>query len=53
MPMTISVITAVYNRADCIGEALASLHAQTWPWIEHIVIDGGSDVPPHLSSTGI
>ena len=38
----ISVITAVYNRADTIQGALDSLGGQTWPAVEHIVVDGGS-----------
>ena len=42
MNLTISVITAVYNRADTIEQALDSVHAQTWPHIEYVVIDGGS-----------
>ncbi len=37
-----SVITAVYNRADTIGGALASVKGQTWDGVEHIVIDGAS-----------
>jgi glycosyltransferase involved in cell wall biosynthesis len=40
--MKISIITAVYNRERTVAAALASLHAQTHPDIEHIVIDGGS-----------
>jgi glycosyltransferase involved in cell wall biosynthesis len=40
--LTISVITAVFNRASTIGQALASVQAQTWHKVEHIVIDGGS-----------
>jgi glycosyltransferase len=40
--LKISVITAVYNRATTIGEALDSVRAQTWPDIEHVVIDGAS-----------
>lgn len=42
MNLTISVVTAVYNRADTIGQALDVVQAQTWPHIEYIVIDGGS-----------
>jgi len=38
----ISIITPVFNRADMIGEALASVRAQDYPEVEHIVIDGGS-----------
>jgi glycosyltransferase involved in cell wall biosynthesis len=42
MSLHISVITAVLNRAETLGAALRSVHAQAWPSIEHIVIDGGS-----------
>lgn len=40
--MKISVITAVYNRVATIGDALDSVRAQTWPDVEHVVIDGAS-----------
>jgi glycosyltransferase len=40
--LKISVITAVYNRVSTIGEALDSVRAQTWPDVEHVVIDGAS-----------
>jgi glycosyltransferase involved in cell wall biosynthesis len=36
------VITACYNAADCIESAIDSLAAQTYPHIEHIVVDAGS-----------
>lgn len=42
MALTISVITAVFNRVDTIDHVLASIQAQTWTQIEHIVIDGVS-----------
>lgn len=42
MSLHISVITAVFNRAHTLDEALRSVRAQTWPHVEHIVIDGGS-----------
>jgi glycosyltransferase involved in cell wall biosynthesis len=42
MSLQISVITAVLNRAKTLGEALRSVHAQTWNHVEHIVVDGGS-----------
>lgn len=42
MTLTISVVTAVFNRVDTVGEALTSVAAQTWPHVEHIVIDGAS-----------
>jgi glycosyltransferase involved in cell wall biosynthesis len=38
----ISIITPVLNRAGMIGEALASVRAQGYGEVEHIVIDGGS-----------
>lgn len=40
--LTISVITAVYNRADHLQDALSSLYGQTYSRVEHIVIDGAS-----------
>ena len=40
--MKISIVTAVYNRADCIAEAIASMQQQTYGDIEHVVIDGAS-----------
>jgi glycosyltransferase len=40
--LKISVITAVYNRVATIGEALDSVRAQTWPDVEHVVVDGAS-----------
>ncbi|KUJ85161.1 glycosyltransferase [Ruegeria marisrubri] len=40
--MKISVVTAVYNRAATIGEALASVQNQTYGDVEHVIQDGGS-----------
>jgi glycosyltransferase len=40
--MKISVITAVYNARDTVGDALDSILAQTHPDIELVVIDGAS-----------
>lgn len=40
--MKISVITVCYNSEATIGLTLQSVASQTWPWVEHIVIDGGS-----------
>lgn len=39
---TISVITVCFNSADTLAEALQSVADQTWPHVEHIVIDGAS-----------
>jgi len=38
----VSLITASYNSARTIGDTLRSVNAQTYPRIEHLVIDGGS-----------
>jgi len=40
--VSISVITAVYNRRDTIAQALDSVLAQNYPSVELVVIDGGS-----------
>ncbi len=40
--MKVSIITAVFNRADCIADAVRSVQSQTWSPVEHVVIDGGS-----------
>jgi glycosyltransferase involved in cell wall biosynthesis len=37
-----SIITATYNSADTIIDCLASINNQSYPHIEHIVIDGAS-----------
>lgn len=39
---TFSIITACFNSERTIGDAIASLKGQTWPGIEHVVIDGAS-----------
>jgi glycosyltransferase involved in cell wall biosynthesis len=40
--MKISVITVCFNSADSIADTLESVAAQTYPDIEHVVIDGAS-----------
>ena len=40
--MKISVITVVFNAHGTIGDTLRSVASQSYPNIEHIVIDGGS-----------
>lgn len=40
--MKFSIITVVYNNEDTIIDTLRSVAAQTYPDIEHIVIDGAS-----------
>lgn len=38
----VTVITPVLNRASTISSCLASVAAQSYPVIEHIIVDGGS-----------
>ena len=38
----VSIVIPTYNRADCLGETLESVRAQTMPDFEAIVIDDGS-----------
>ena len=40
--MKITVITAVYNRAAYIAQAIQSVQTQSWDNVEHVVIDGAS-----------
>lgn len=41
--MKISIITIVYNNANCIESCINSVLSQTYENIEHIIIDGGSN----------
>ncbi len=40
--MRISIITTTYNSASTIRDTLESVNAQTYPDIEHIIVDGAS-----------
>ncbi len=40
--MKISIITATYNSEATIRDTLESVNAQTYPDIEHIIVDGAS-----------
>ena len=42
----VSVVTATYNRSGYLGETMASVRRQTYPRIEHIVVDGASTTTP-------
>ena len=42
LTLKISVVTAVYNGAGTIRDALASVKSQSWPHIEQVVVDGAS-----------
>jgi hypothetical protein len=41
--LLVSIVIPVYNGADYLGQAIDSALAQTWPHIEIIVVDDGSD----------
>jgi glycosyltransferase involved in cell wall biosynthesis len=40
--LTITIITVSYNSEKTISDTLKSISKQTHPYIEHIVVDGGS-----------
>ena len=40
--MLLSIITINYNNAEGLRKTLASVASQTYPYIEHIIVDGGS-----------
>ncbi|MEK7199586.1 MAG: glycosyltransferase family 2 protein [Bacteroidota bacterium] len=40
--MTVSIITATFNSSSTIADCIKSVASQTYPHIEHIIIDGGS-----------
>jgi glycosyltransferase involved in cell wall biosynthesis len=42
MPMKISIITATFQSARTLRDTIDSVHRQTWPDLEHIIVDGKS-----------
>lgn len=40
--MKVSIITVSFNAAKTISATLSSVATQTYPYIEHIIVDGGS-----------
>ena len=40
--MKISIITVCFNSEDTIISTLNSVFSQDYPYIEHIIVDGGS-----------
>ena len=41
-PIKISIVTAAYNRAGSVGDAIRSVFEQDHPHIEHVLVDGAS-----------
>src|SRR5690349_2661306 len=40
--MLVSILTPSYNQAKWLADNLRSVAAQDYPYIEHVVMDGGS-----------
>lgn len=40
--MKISIITAVYNRETTVAQAIKSVAMQSYPQVEHLIVDGAS-----------
>ena len=38
----ITVVTITYNAAAVLQRTLDSMLQQTWPYVEHVVVDGAS-----------
>ena len=57
-PLKVSIVTVVYNNRAHITDCIESVLNQTYPHIEHIVVDGGSTdgtcemVKPYLKFLG-
>ncbi|GGF81795.1 glycosyltransferase family 2 protein [Wenyingzhuangia marina] len=56
--MKVSIITIVYNNVNCIESCIQSVLNQTYPNVEHIIIDGGSNdgtqkvIEPYIPKLG-
>ena len=37
-----SIVTITYNAAACVSKTLESVQMQTYPYVEHLIIDGSS-----------
>jgi glycosyltransferase len=40
--MKVSMVTVVYNRAQCVVRAIKSVQQQSYQNIEHVIVDGAS-----------
>lgn len=41
-PLKITVATVTYNAASLINKTIASVEAQDYPFVEHVIVDGNS-----------
>ena len=41
-PLKITVATVTYNAAELINKTIASVEAQDYPYVEHVIVDGNS-----------
>ena len=39
-PLKITVATVTYNAAALINKTIASVEAQDYPYVEHVIVDG-------------
>lgn len=41
----VTVVTAVFNNVETLQRCIDSVRNQTYPHVEHVIVDGGSDEP--------
>lgn len=41
-PLKITVVTVTYNAGDLISRTIHSVEEQTYPYVEHLIVDGNS-----------
>lgn len=42
VPPLLSIVTPCFNRREFVAEAIESVISQDYPYVEHVVVDGGS-----------
>ena len=51
--MKISIVTAAFNSAGTIADAMESVLAQTYPDIEYVLVDGADRKSTRLNSSHV